>query len=80
MRLTHDGAATLDDTGVPQFCKQGFVVLDGVVPEPVNARATACGGVADGAAPASPTNASQRAWTAGADDFGTHVRESSGQQ
>ena len=41
MRMTHDGPATLDDEGGLDFCKRGFVVLEGAVAEPVNARAHA---------------------------------------
>jgi hypothetical protein len=35
---TYDGAATLTDRQVLEFCQQGFLVLEGVVPEEINRR------------------------------------------
>ena len=35
---THDCAPTLNDTQVMDFCKNGFLMLDGVVPDEINRR------------------------------------------
>jgi hypothetical protein len=41
VKRTHDCPPTLDDCQVLEFCKQGFLVLPGVVPEDVNRRTIA---------------------------------------
>ena len=38
MTVTYDCEPTLNDTEVLEFCKRGFLVLEGVVPEEVNRR------------------------------------------
>ena len=35
---THDCEPTLADTQVLEFCKQGFLMLEGVVPDEINRR------------------------------------------
>src|SRR4051812_41444805 len=39
MARTYDCAPTLNDRQVLEFCKQGFLMLEGVVPEEINRRA-----------------------------------------
>ena len=36
MNPTHDCLPTLNDTQVMEFCKNGFLMLDGVVSEDIN--------------------------------------------
>ncbi len=38
MRRTYDCAPTLTDSQVLEFCKQGFLMLEGVVPDEINRR------------------------------------------
>jgi len=40
MRKTYDCAPTLDDEGVLDFCKRGFLILEGVVDDDINQRTT----------------------------------------
>ena len=48
---THDCAPTLTDSQVLEFCKKGFLILDGVVPDEINRRVCEYCDEHDGAVP-----------------------------
>ena len=51
MATTHDCAPTLTDSQVLEFCKKGFLILDGVVPDEINRRVCEYCDEHDGAVP-----------------------------
>ena len=51
MKTTYDCSPTLDDKGVLEFCKKGFLTLEGVVDDETNRRTNAYAEEHDGLEP-----------------------------